>query len=250
MFLKSDYKYLNNDILKKLCKNADIKNYSKFKKNELFEIINKSLAVKIIQQNFRNHFYKDATDHITLDPVTFPCFIYKTKSGKHYFYNHSSIIKYIMKTAVYLDPMTREEYSDNDLRRLDSEAKLYYPNIKYRSTYKIKKNLAYAHRIRNRENEILSFQMRLDELKEQVLFIIVSDMYNWVLGNEPLLIENIEYQTIDSFVQAVFHELKMVLLNLRIYDTPSSVIFKNDLVRTINELNCEQTNLIELVNNL
>ena len=131
MFLKSDYKYLNNDILKKLCKNADIKNYSKFKKNELFEIINKSLAVKIIQQNFRNHFYKDATDHITLDPVTFPCFIYKTKSGKHYFYNHSSIIKYIMKTAVYLDPMTREEYSDNDLRRLDSEAKLYYPNIKY-----------------------------------------------------------------------------------------------------------------------
>ena len=141
MFIKSDYKYIDICCLKKLCKNFGVKNYSKLKKIELFEIINKLIAVKIIQKFYRNYFYKDATDHITLEPVTFPCFIYKTKSGKHYFYNHSSIIKYIMKTAVYLDPMTREEYSDNDLKRLDNEAKLYYPNIKYRSTYKIKKNI-------------------------------------------------------------------------------------------------------------
>ena len=158
-----DFKIMDISILKKLCKNGNIKNYSKLKKKELFDTFNKFLAVKVIQKCFRNHFYKNATDHISLEPISYPCFIYRTKSGKHYFYSYESIIKYIMKTGDCRDPMTRENYSDDDLIRLDTEAKKY--NFKYRSTYKIKKNLGYARRIRNIENEILSFQMRMDELK-------------------------------------------------------------------------------------
>jgi hypothetical protein len=250
MLNEDSFCYLNIKILKQLCKKVSIKNCSKLKKRELFDAYNKYLAAKIIQNVYRSHFYKNATDCITLDKIGYPCFIYRTKFRKHFFYSYESIIKYIMKTGDTRDPMTRENYTDDDLIRLDTEVKHYFPNIKYSSTIKIKRNINYAKRIRNRENEILSFQMRMDELKEQVLFVIVSDMYSWNLGNEPLLIENIEYQTIDSFVQAIFHELKIVLLNLRIYDSYSSNLFKNELIRTINELNCQQINLLELVNNL
>jgi len=221
---------INNSILKKLCKIQNVKNYSKMNKSCLFQTLNKILAAKIIQRCFRNHFYKDATDPITLDSVNFPCFIYRTKSGKHYFYNYESIIKYIMKTGNCTDPMTRESYSDDHLIRLDNQAKIYFPTIKYRSTYKIKKNLSYARRIRNRENEILSFQMRMDELKELIKLIIHSEMYLWNLDNEPIIVENITYNSIDSFVNSTIHELKLVLINLKTYDPYSANLFKQDLL--------------------
>jgi hypothetical protein len=232
MLLKNDY-FMSTTQLKGLCRNCCIKNYSRLKKQELFELYNRFLAVKLIIRMFRKYFYRDATDHITLEQVSFPCFIYRTKSGKCYFYNHESIIKYIMKTGNTRDPMTREEYKDTDLKRLDAEAKLYYPGIKYRSTYKIKTSLVYAHRIRNRENEILSFQMRMDELKALVLFMIESDILNWTIPNEPFIIENVEYQSIDSFVNSVIHELKMVLSNMRNYDSYSADIFKTELLKDL-----------------
>lgn len=228
-----DFKIVDTSILKKMCKNGKITRYSKLKKRELFDNFNKLLAVKVIQRCFRNYFYKNATDHISLEPINYPCFIYRTKSGKHYFYSYESIIKYIMKTGDCRDPMTRENYSDDDLMRLDNSAKLHYPDIKYRSTYKIKKNLNYARRIRNRENEILSFQLRMDELKELILFIISSEMNEWNLENEPILIENVEYRSVDSFIQSTFHELKMVLLNLREYDSYSVTTFKKDFLEQI-----------------
>ena len=246
MFSKNDFSVMDNFILKKLCKKFFVKNYSKMKKQELFDNVNKFLAVKIIQRQFRNHFYKNATDHISLEQVTFPCFIYRTKSGKCYFYSYDSIIKYIMKTGDCRDPMTREPYSDDVLKRLDAEAK--YHNLKYRSTYKIKINLSYARRIRNRENEILSYQLRMDELKEHIFYIISSEMYLWNLGDEPLLIENVEYPSINSFIQSVLHELKMVLTNLRIHDEYAADLFRNNLITSITEQNNPQLQfLINLI---
>lgn len=244
MFSPTDFKITPTPLLKKLCKIYGIKKISRLKKDELTRLINKHLAAKVIQRHFRNHFYKNATDHITLESTGFPCFVYRTKSGKHYFYSYDSIIKYIMKTGNTRDPMTREEYSDQVLSRLDAEAKMYYPNIKYRSTYKIKKNLAYARRIKNRENEIMSYQLRIDELKELIIFIIDSGMQTWNLGTETLLIENIEYPSIRSFINSVFHELKMVLLNLRVYEAYIVDNFNDDLTALIKEKSPNLLNLI------
>jgi hypothetical protein len=224
----SENEILGLPVLKKLCKIAEIKNYSKLKKKELIQKYNEYLAVKVIQRCYRRHFYKNAVDHITLDPVTFPCFIYRTKSKKCYFYSYESIIKYIMKTGDCRDPMTRENYSDNDLLRLDSEAKIHGKYV--RSCYKIKKSLSYARRIRNQENEILSYQMRMDELKQHIFFIIESEIYNL---NEPLIVENVTYNSVDSFIQTTFHELKMVLTNLRHYDSDSAETFKKELLDSV-----------------
>jgi hypothetical protein len=152
-----------------------------------------------------------------------------------------------MKTGDCRDPMTRENYTDNDLIRLDLEAKNL--NLKYRSTYKIKKNLNYARRIRNTENEILSFQMRIDELKEIIFFIITSEMYLWNIGNEPILIENISYISVTSYITCIVHELKMVLVNLRVHDNHSVDTFKTYFINSIKEFNLPP-NIFEIISNI
>lgn len=227
MFLKNEKIPLV--LLKKLCKSTKLK-YSKLKKQELLDLYNKYLAVKKIQQAFRNYLYKDSVDPISLDSVSFPCFIYRTKSGKCHFYAYESIIKYIMKTGVTKDPLTREEYSDNTLKRLDTQAKLYFPETKYRSTYKIKVNLNYARRIKNRENELLNYHMRISELKNHILFIVESGLIE--IPNEPILFENVEYRSMDSFVQCTFHELKIVLGHL--HDPHFVGLFKTQFLEETN----------------
>ena len=89
----------------------------------------------------------------------------------------------------------------------------------------------------------------MDELKEIILFIVNSDMCNWNIGNESLLIENVEYQTVDSFVQSVINELKMVLVNLRNYDIHAAETFKTDLIQNLQSLeNVQQFNYFDLLN--
>jgi hypothetical protein len=242
MFINSDSKNMNISLLKKLCQELKITNYSKLSKSGLIELLNRNLAAKVIQRSFRRYFYKNAVDHITLDSVGFPCFIYRTKSGRHYFYNHDSIIKYIMKTGNTRDPMTREEYRDEDLQRLDLEAKRFYPGAKYRSTYKIKKNLAYARRIKNRENEIMVYQMRLEEIKELLLFIVESDMASWEISNETVLIENVEYASIQAFIDSVLRELKIIIISLRIHEPYLVDSFISDL----NGLN-DKNNILNVI---
>ena len=140
------------------------------------------------------------------------------------------------------------EYSDEDLIRVDTDSKKHFPkeSISFKSTLKIKKNVNYARKIRNRENEILSFQLRLDELKESILFIVTDDIFLWNIPSESILIENVEYNSIDSFINSVIHELKMVVTNLRAYDSHQAESFKTDL---INEIPVN-SKILELVNNI
>ena len=233
MFDKTDYKIIKTDTLKRLFKINNIKNVSKLKKIELFEEYNKLLSCKLIQNKFRNYFYKNAVDNITLENVTFPCFIYRVKSGKCFFYQYDSIIKYIMKTGKVIDPNTRNEYTDSELTRLDSEAKLHFPEKNFKSTLKIKKNESYARKIRNRENEILTFQMRLDEIKVCILTIIEDNILSWNL-TESLIIDNIEYRNFTSYVNSIIHELRILFLNLKSYNQFEANCFKTNFLCDIN----------------
>jgi hypothetical protein len=244
VFLKKDFNVLSLSILRGLCKKYKI-TYSKKNKNQLIEQLDIFFATKLIQKNFRIHFYKNAVDHITLEKVHYPCFIFRTKIGKCYFYNYESIIRYIMKTGNCNDPMTRIAYTDEQLIRLDSEVKQHFPNNNYKSTYKIKKSASYARRIRNRENEILSFHMRLDELKNNILFAIESDIFSWDIDAEPILIDNIEYPNINSYMNSILHELKLIIINLRHYDRDSAEHFKQSLIESIS--NSEILRKIQLI---
>ena len=229
-------KLLKPCTLKLFCKNGCIKNYSKLTKKELLQKYNEVLACKIIQRYFRKYFYKNAEDSISLEPVKFPCFIYRTKFGKCFFYNYESIIKYIMKTGDTRDPMTRNVYSDEDLTRLDSEAKLYFPEIRYSSTLKIKKNINYAKRIRNRENEILNFQMYLEELKTKLIIVIESGALLWEnIGT--ITIDSIEYYSIREYITVLLDKMKLVYCSLKSYDVFSATCFKENVMLSIEQFN-------------
>jgi hypothetical protein len=234
MFLKSDYKSLSLRVLKRLCKLKGISKCSGLKKSELFDEYNKRLGVIKIQKSFRNHFYKNAVDSITLDSVSYPCFIYRVKCGKIFFYDYSSIIKYIMKSGKVIDPNTRNEYTDTELQRLDTEAKMHFPDKNFKSTLKIKKNESYARRIRNRENDILTFQMRLDEIKQLILTIIEDNILSWNL-NEPMVIENIEYPDFNAYINSLIRELKILFLHLKTYSLFESNCYKESFLSDINE---------------
>ena len=232
MFLERDSKFLTIVKLKRLLKNK-VQNYSKMKKQQLIDSFNKLLAVKMIIKNFRKHFYKNAVDNITLEPVTFPCFIYRVKCGKLFFYEYSSIIKYIMKTGKVVDPNTRNIYTDTELTRLDTQAKLHFPDKNFKSCLKIKHNENYAKRIKNRENEILAYQMRLDEIKTIILTIIEDDIISWNLTN--IVIENVEYRTFMDYLNLIIHELKILFLNLKSYSLFEAACFKTNFINEIKQ---------------
>jgi hypothetical protein len=234
---------LNKDSLKKLslsnlkifCKHAEIK-YSRLKKEQLFDEYRRYLACKVIQSYFRKHFYRNAVDCITLDHVQYPCFIYRSKHGKHFFYSYESIIKNIMKTGDTRDPMTREYYSDDDLTRLDLSVKIHFPETRYSSTLKIKKNINYAKRIRNRENEILSFQTRMDELKNTIITFISDGIIFWAF-HETFVIDSVEFRSIKVYLNEVIRELKTIYHSVKSYDPFTANCFKSGILEELKNLN-------------
>lgn len=234
MITKSDYSQLNIKTLKRLCKSRQLTGYSRMLKIELINFYNKFLAVRLIQRNFRKYFYKDAVDSITLEPVNYPCFIYRVKTGQLFFYDYNSIIKYIMKSGRVIDPNTRNEYTDFELIRLDAQAKLHFPDKNFKSTYKIKKNENYAKRIRNRENDILTFQLRLDEIQSCIILIITDEIMTWNL-NETLIIENIQYRNFNEYVNSIIHELRILFLNLKTYSEFEARCFKQHFLEKIGD---------------
>ena len=245
----TEHDKINVTILRKLYK-GKIKNITKLHKSELFLKVNEYIAVKTIQKAYRSYFYKNAEDCITLEKVSYPCFIYRTKFGKLYFYSYDSIIKYIMKTGDVRDPMTRTAYSDNDLLRLDLEAKIYFPHIKYKSTLKIKKNPNYAKRIRNQENEILAFQLRLDELKNNILFIIHAELFSWNIPNEPILIDNIEYRSISVYIVNVLYEFKVILTHLGALNQYQAESIKMAFIEELETLHTTDENVYEIIESI
>ena len=151
-----------------------------------------------------------------------------------------------MKTGDTRDPMTRTGYTDAELIRLDTQAKMYFPEKGYRSTLKIKKSLNYARRIRNIENEILSFQMRLDELKENIISIFSEKIYLWNITN--FVVDTVEYISIQSYIDNILHELKLTLLNLRDYDSYSAELFKSNLINILPETDIHEKEIKQYIN--
>jgi hypothetical protein len=247
MFLSTDLSILSVAILKKLLKRAKIVNH-RLKKLEMVREYNKYLSALKIQKVFRKYFYRNAEDHITLERVEYPCFIFQTKSGKCYFYSYESIVKYIMKTGDTRDPMTRTQYSDELLTRLDSDVKRHLPHLKFKSTLKIKKNPDYARRIRNRENEILNYQTRINEIRESIIVAVESDILSWTISN--LFIDNVEYLSPQSYVNSIIYELKILLRNLTFMDQFSGNSLRDEILTQLNGTSESNTKnkILELIN--
>jgi hypothetical protein len=225
------YKLLKLPEIRLFCKNAKIK-IGKSTKFELFTKYNQFLATKIIQKEYRKHFYRDAECSITLEKVKYPCFVYRTKFGKLFFYDYQTIVKYISKTGNTHDPMTREQYSDSLLNRLDHSIKKFYPDIKVSSTLKIKRNMGYARKVRDRENEILSYQTLLDELKEKVMYLIDSGLLSMGI-NEHLTVNNETYLNAEDYILKLLDKINVIYDLLKELDHFWAETYRNDFLESL-----------------
>ncbi len=235
MLNKISYKILKVPDLKLFCKNAKIK--CNQTKSKLFECYNRYLAVKIIQRCYRKHFYRNAECSITLEKVKYPCFIYRSKFGKLFFYDLLSIVMYICKSGNTHDPMTREQYSDTTLNNLDISVKKH-TNLKFSSTLKIKRNMSYARAVRDRENNIISYQTLLDENKNLIIILIESGILG-TSGN--IFIGDENFNNPDEYLVYLLEKVNAIYNALKDLDPTSANSFKTDFIETLEHFNENQT---------
>jgi hypothetical protein len=79
-----------------------------------------------IQRAFRKWFYRNAICCISLEKVNYPCFIYKT-SGVCIFYDYLSLNRYFKTSNKFIDPKTRNKYTEFEIKRFKKELKLHFP---------------------------------------------------------------------------------------------------------------------------
>ena len=83
-------------------------------------------SVLKIQRAFRKWFYCNAICCISLEKVNYPCFIYKT-SGVCIFYDYLALNKYFKSSNKFIDPKTRNKYTELEIERFKKELKLHFP---------------------------------------------------------------------------------------------------------------------------
>jgi len=226
---------LENDttlvILKKLCKIFKIKKISHLTKKEIVNIINQVQAVNIIIKHYKKYLYSNKEDFISLETIKYPCFLWNS-GNKLFFYNYDSIINYINKTGDTRDPVTRIQYSDTTLLRLDKEAKKYYSNtsFKFKSTYKIKFDVNYIKKIRKKRNDIASYEARINELLTLFRTAIQADILSWNLS-ETIIIDNIQYSSINNYIYSIKREYNIIINNLKHLDKELSEYYNQNLLK-------------------
>jgi hypothetical protein len=188
--------------LKKICKFLHIKNYSILRKNELISIINKYNAMLKIQKWIRKILSKEKMCPISLEPIKYPCFVFKSHSKVLFYYNLGALREFLIKIGDFRDPSTRTTYSDKQLLEMDTINNYCierYPNrIKkfeqkqefkqelkqelkqeqelkqkeFKSVYKASKNKKFYEKIKEKEQELLIFERLLDLVCNEIVVLI------------------------------------------------------------------------------
>ena len=153
-----------------------------------------------------------------------------------------------MKTGNTRDPLTRLEYSEEDLYRLDQEVKKHYPgNTCYKSTCRIKRSESYARRIRDQENSILSLETRMDEIKSVLVNAIQNDYFSWQVGE--IVIENNRYDSITQFIYLTVEELRLLFINLKVYDLDRAISYNKTILEELKVVEeCSLPNATKIIN--
>lgn len=175
------------DILRRLCKLHKLSNYSKLKKDDLFQMVNKHLSVLKIQRFFRKSLMGgDAICLISMEPVKYPCYSFKPKGSSYYvYYNLEVFIDYLLQTGDFRDPKTREPYTDDFLKSLDSyKTKV---GIKSKSIYQASQNRNVYKKKKDHEDEIMVLDRCIDEVVSSIIGVIERRVDH---HNDPRVILN------------------------------------------------------------
>jgi len=164
--------------LKLVCKILHIKNYSGATKKILEQNISKHLAVLKIQRWFRKSLSRGEHCPISLEPIRYPCFAFKTEKIFIY-YNLKSIKDFLIESGNFKDPISRITYTDDQLTEMDNIDK-HYKTItknkdKFKSVFKASKNTKFYDKKKNKEYELLLFERIIDEICNDIIELINNE---------------------------------------------------------------------------
>lgn len=192
---------LNVQSLKEICKFLSIKNFSKLKKCDLNNIIDKHHAIIKLQRWIRKKLSSGEMCPISLEPIKFPCFAFKTKNNVLIYYNLDSLKKFLIKTGDFRDPMSRTIFSDEQLKKID-EIDKYSKNNKRKkehiennyadkdneeikgmptSVYVASKRTKFYKKIKEKEKEISTLELVLGEICQDMKEYIENYRYNDII---------------------------------------------------------------------
>lgn len=111
-------------------------------------------------------------DPILLNPLGKHVFTYTRDNGLIIKYNIKTLVQYMLSSGNFMEPETRIDFSDEDLIRLDKEAK--QAGFKLQSTYDAKQNTQLYREKKEKENMLLTLESLLDDEISDILNIIES----------------------------------------------------------------------------
>ena len=165
--------------LKLVCKKLNIKKYNKLRKNELDNTINRYLSILKLQRWIRKILSRGENCPISLEPIKYPCFAFKTNKTLIY-YNLNIIKNYILESGNFSDPISRTKYTEANLSSMDNIDKYYKQLTKYTGVYtsvlKASKNIKFYERKKYNENELLLFERIIDEICNDLIELLNSDI--------------------------------------------------------------------------
>lgn len=161
---------LTVNILKKLCHVKKLTKYSKMAKKEIIDLIQKNNSAQKIQKWFRTKY--NSTCPISLDKIKYPCFGYvPLKGGTIIYYNLEPLKNYLIKSGNFKDPNTREEYTEDIIKKID---KLDGGGELLRAY----RNKSFYKKMKERELENLVIERELDRIVDELIKEISAQEIN------------------------------------------------------------------------
>jgi hypothetical protein len=143
------------------------------KKSELEYKLKMYLSVRRIQKFLRSKWTLEAICPVSLEPIKYPLFAFKPK-GHHLFiyYNLEIYSEYLINTGDFRDPKTREIYSDDVLKKIDTELDKNKIVVPLKGVYKASKNKRHYQHKKEHEDTLLLLDRCLDDVVSSLRSLI------------------------------------------------------------------------------
>lgn len=193
--------------IKNLIKIYNIKNYSRVKKAQLIDILNRTKSAIIIQRYFRKSIDAELVCPLSLENLKYP-FICILNYNKFRYYGLNDFINYLNKSSSYFkDPFTREIISNDIIIYIENIVK-YYRKKKLLSIKKWNKN-------KEIRNEYITLTYFLNSIINNIFTIpdlTLDIIYNQILPNfifyfQQLLIKHRAncYNLLNNYINCLNH---------------------------------------------
>jgi hypothetical protein len=217
--------------LKKLCKLKRLK-YSGTKKqliNRLQEYHNIIRLQRLIRKFLgTKNFNGSLICPIESTSIQFPCYGYKPKGQTIFiYYNLGSLINYLLTSGNFRDPITRQEYSETELYKLDTLKK--DNKIQGRSIVVSYRNKSFYKMKKEREDDILITERCLDDIFSSMRKIVEEPERRIITQDENIDVSNISKSLLFMSFRVYFQRY------VRLTSPSQSNALINRTIDTINE---------------